>query len=316
MGANHDTIGLKLNSSNAMKMKKKKLVVGVFYTGVRPGREEQLFLKYAEKKDIELVMINLSKKFNEELFEREIKRCDLIYNNASEEFVLEPLKTVEEYGKKVIDTSKLYYYTEDKWMFYIKCKESKIPTPETILIPNNLTMARAELKEFGKWPVILKRIYGTRGRFVEKADSLEDAVKIVKTIWSKDCDRIPIIAQEFIKSDSYRVTLINGKIVQTAIKTSNNWKATGVYQKKCEKFRIDAKLRKILSKVVKATHINICGVDLLKKGGDWLVLEVNAEPGLDFIDGEQEMVVNKILDFLKWYWRHRVTKKFKSSLSS
>jgi len=288
---------------------RKKLVVGLFYTGARPGKEEELFLKYAKKKNIELAMINLSKKFDEESFERQVRKCDLIYNNASEEFVLEPLKTVEEYGKKVIDASKLYYYTEDKWMFYIKCRENKIPTPETILIPNNLMMARAELKEFGKWPVILKRIYGTRGRFVERANNLEEAVKIVKMIWSKDCDHIPIIGQEFIKSHSYRVTLINGKIVQTAIKTSNNWKATGVYQKKCEKFRVDAKLRKILKKVVKATHINICGVDVLKRGDEWLVLEVNAEPGLDFIDGEQEMVVDKILDFLKMYWRHHIAKK-------
>ena len=287
----------------------KKLVVGVFYTGVRLGSEERMFLKSAKKKGIELVMINLSKKFNEEEFEREIKRCDLIYNNAAEEYVIEPLKTVEELGKKVIDTSKLYYYTEDKWMFYIKCKEHKIPTLETILIPYNLTMARAELKEFGRWPVILKRVYGMMGKFVEKADNLEEAVKIVKTIWSKDCDHIPIIAQEFVRSPSYRVTLIDGKVVQTAVKTSNNWKATGVYQKKCEKFRVDAKLRKILEKVFKATHINICGVDLLKRGDEWLVLEVNAEPGLDFIDGEQGMLVDKILDFLKWYWRHHVAQK-------
>jgi|GEM_PF-627349 len=294
---------------------RKKIVVGLFYTGVRLSNVEKTYMRLAKKKNIELVMINLSKRFNEEMFERQVKRCDLIYNNASEEFVLEPLKTVEEYGKKVIDASRLYYYTEDKWMFHVKCRENNIKTPETILIPSDLTMARAELKEFGLWPVVLKRIYGTCGRFVEKANSLDEAVKIVKKIWSKDCDRIPIIAQELIKSNSYRVTMINGKVVQTAIKKSNNWKATGVYQKKCEKFRVDAKLRKILNKVFRATRINICGVDLLKKGDEWLVLEVNAEPGLDFIDEEQEMIIGKILDFMKWFYRHRVAKKSKKKSS-
>jgi ribosomal protein S6--L-glutamate ligase len=194
-------------------------------------------------------------------------------------------------------------------MFYIKCRENRIPTPETILIPNNLTMARAELKEFGKWPVILKRIYGTRGEWVERADNLNDAVAKVKSFWAKDVDKLPIIAQEFIKSFSYRVTIINGKIIQTAIKKSNHWKCTGVYIKKVEKFRIDAKLRKILNKVIRSMKIGICGVDLLKKGKEWVVLEVNAEPGLDFIDGEQEMLVDKVLDYLKWYYKKHLRKR-------
>ncbi len=292
-----------------MHRKKKNLVVGLFYTGARPSKVEKLYSKLGRKKGIDMVMINLSKKFNEEEFERQIKRCDLIYNNASEEFVLEPLKTVEEYGKKVIDASRLYYYTEDKWMFHVKCRENGIPTPMTILLPSNLAMARAELKEFGKWPVIIKRIYGTCGMFVEKANTLEEAVKIVRSIWNRDPDKIPLIAQEYVKSDSYRVTMIDGKVVQTAIKTSNNWKHTGVFQKECAKFRVDAKLRNILKKVFRATRINICGVDLLKKDGKWLVLEVNAEPGLDFFDDEMESLISKILDFMKSFWRKHVAKK-------
>jgi glutathione synthase/RimK-type ligase-like ATP-grasp enzyme len=287
---------------------KKKLIVGLLYASTRMGSEERIFVDRSKKKGIDLVMINLSKKFNEEEFEKEVKKCDIIYNNSAEDFVLEPLKTIEEYGKKVIDTSKLYYYTEDKWMFYIKCRENKIPTPETILLPNNLTMARAELKEFGQWPVILKRIYGTRGEWVDKAENLNDAVAKVKSFWLKDVDKMPIIAQEYIKSYSYRVTMIGGKILQTAIKKSNHWKNTGVHAKICDKFRVDAKLRKILGKVIKATKIGICGVDLLKKGKEWVVLEVNAEPGLDFIDGEQEMLVDKVLDYLKWYHKKHLRK--------
>ena len=289
-----------------MKLAKKKLVVGLLVSEKRMGIEERLFLKCAKKRNIELVFINLAKKFDEESFERQVRKCDVIYNNAGEGFMLEPLKTIEEFGKKVIDTSKLYYYTEDKWMFYIKCKENGIPTPETILIPNNLTMARAELKEFGKWPVILKRIYGMEGMYVEKADSLKEAVAIVKSIWIKDIDKLPIIAQEYTKSYSYRVTLIGGKIVQAVIKKSRNWKSTGVYSKDCEPFRIDHGLRKLLEKVIKVMKINVCGVDLLKRGKEWLVLEVNTEPGLDFIEGEREKLIGRVLDLIKRYHREHL----------
>jgi RimK family alpha-L-glutamate ligase len=283
----------------------KKLVIGFVFTG-RIGVEEKLFLKLAKKRNIELVMINLSRKMSEDELESKIRTCDLVYNNNSDDFVIESLKTIEELGKKVIDTSKMYYYTEDKWMFYIKCREHHIPTPETILLSNNINMARAELKEFGKWPVIIKRLYGSRGEYVEKAQTIEDALLNVKKFWSKDCDKLPIIAQEFIKSPSYRVTIIDKKVVQTAIKHSTLWKSTGVYAKKIKKFRIDSNLRKILYKIMHIIQINICGVDLLKKGNEWLVLEVNAEPGLDFIQEEHPKLVGLILDFLRrYYHKHK-----------
>ena len=291
-----------------MKPAKKKLMVGLLISEKRMGIEERLFLKCAKKRNMELVFINLAKKFDEEIFERQVKKCDVIYNDVGEGFVLEPLKTIEEFGKKVIDASKLYYYTEDKWMFFVKCKEHNIPTPETILLPNNLTMARAELKEFGKWPVILKRIYGMEGQNVEKADTLEEAVKIAKSIWSKDIDKLPLIAQEYTKSFSYRVTMIGGEIVQSVIKKSRNWKSTGVYAKDCERFRIDHALRKTLEKVFRVMKINICGVDLLKRGKEWLVLEVNTEPGLDFIEKEREKLIGKVLDFIKKYYKRHIRK--------
>lgn len=287
----------------------KKIVVGVLYAGNKISKDEKFFLKLAKKKNIEIVLINILKRFNKEEFEKQIKKCDIIYNNSAEDFVLELLKTIEEFGKKIIDASNLYYYTEDKWMFYLKCKENNIPVPDTILLTNNLNIIRAELKEFGKWPVVLKRIYGTWGQFVEKANNIDEAIKIVKKFWKKDCDKIPIIAQEYIKSYSYRVTIINNKIVQTAIKKAQNWKCTGVHAKICEKFRVSKDLRNLLHKVMKIVKINICGVDLLKKGDQWLVLEVNAEPGLDFIDEEQEKLTSKILDFIKLYYKMHIKKK-------
>jgi len=288
--------------------KQKKLVIGYIFTAKKIGREEKLFLKLAKKKNIEIVMINLFKRIDEENFENKIRKCDLIYNNTAEDFVIESLKTVEELGKKVIDTSQLYYYTEDKWMFYLKCREHNIPTLETILLSHNLNIARAELKQFGQWPVVLKRIYGTMGEFVEKADNMAEAIMIMKKFQTMDCDKLPVIAQEFVQSSSYRVTIIDKKIVQTALKQSKNWKCTGVFGKKFDKFRIDKNLKKTLTKIINFIKINVCGVDLLKKDGKWLVLEVNTNPALDFIEEEYEHLVDLVLTFLKKYHRLHMAK--------
>lgn len=277
----------------------KKKVIGFLYSGRGLGKEEKMFLDISNKKNIHLEMFNISKRLNKNNFIERVKKCDLVYNNTAEDFVIEYIKTVEQIGKRVIDSSNRYYYSEDKWVFYLQCKEYKIPTPETILLPENLALAREELEEFNYWPVILKRVVGTMGEYVDKANNLRESIETIKKFWKKGSEKLPVIAQEFIKSPSYRVTVIDGKIVQTAIKKSKNWKATGVYGKKFEKFRISPSLRKIIKKVIKKTKMKVCGIDLLKKNGRWLVLEVNSEPALDFFEDEHERLVKKIMDLLE-----------------
>jgi len=278
----------------------KKEVIGVLYTGKHIGKEEKIYLKEAKKRNIHLIMFNLLEKIDEKEFEEKIKKCKLVLNNTAEDFALEFIKTIEELGKRVIDKSKVYYYTEDKWMLYLKCREHKIPTLDTILLSENIAIARKELKDFGKWPVVLKRTIGTMGEYVEKADNIIEAEFMIKNFWEKGNEKLPIIAQEFAASNSYRVTCINGKIVQTALKRrTGNWKATGVYGKKFEKFLVDSELEKIVKKVLKVTKIKICGIDLLKKNSKWVVIDVNAEPALDFFDDEHSKMIGLVLDFVK-----------------
>lgn len=276
-----------------------KPLIGFLYSGRGLGKEEKLFLELAKRKNLDLAMFNIFKKINENDFVEKIKKCNLVYNNTAEDFVLEYIKTAEQVGKRVIDNSRLYYYTEDKWVFYLQCRENNIPTPQTILLPENLELVKQELEEFGKFPVVIKRVTGTMGEYVDRAHNPTQAIEIMQKFWKKGSEKLPIVAQEFIKSPCYRVTVIDGKIVQTAIKKSKNWKATGVYGKKFEKFRISPNLRKIIKKVIKITKVNICGIDLLKKDGKWFVLEVNSEPALDWFEDEHPKLIEKVLDLLK-----------------
>jgi glutathione synthase/RimK-type ligase-like ATP-grasp enzyme len=280
----------------------KKKVIGYIFYASKLKKEEKLFLKIAKKKNIDLVLFNLSKEIDDEKIEKDIKRCSLIFNNSAETMAIELIKTAEALGKKVIDSSKSFYFSEDKWIFFLKCKEHNIPTPETNFLSGNLTVLEKELKKFNHWPVILKRVEGTCGEYVEKADNVQQAIRIVKRFWKKGSERLPIIAQEMIESKSYRVTVIDGKIVQTAIKENKaGWKCTGVYTNigNFKKFKVDRELKKIVDKVIQVSKIKICGIDLLKKGDKWMVLEVNAEPAFDFFENEREKLVSKTLDLLK-----------------
>jgi len=276
----------------------KKRVIGYIFWDQKFTKDEKILEKIAKKHKIEIIFFNLSKPMSEEEIESKAKKCNIIYNNSAEDFSVEFTKTLETLGKKVIEPSKNYYYIEDKWIFFMKCIKNKIPSPETILLSENISTAKKQLKTFQKWPVILKEIYGTNGDYVDKADDLNQATGIINKFWKKKAEKIPIIAQELIISPCYRVTVINGKIIQLAVKNGKNWKKTGVYLKKAQKFKPDKELKKIINKLTKISQLHIFGVDLLKKDNKWIVLEINSEPAFDFFETEREKIIEQVLKFL------------------
>ncbi len=202
-------------------------------------------------------------------------------------------------GNKVLELSKTFYYTEDKWIFYLKCVQNKIPVPKTTLLSTDLVSIRKELKAFNKFPVVIKRVQGYRGEFVDKGDDIDEAVTIIKRFWEKGEDRFPILAQEFVDSDSYRVMTMGDKIVQTAQKKGNGWKKTGTSANRFWKFKIDKELKKIIDKLTSVIDIAICGFDFAKKNDRWIVIEANAEPSFKFFDCEYDLMIEKTLKYLK-----------------
>lgn len=275
-----------------------KKVIGYIFSEKNLGKDEKAFLEEAKKRKIKLILFNVNKELNEREIEKQAKECKIIYNNSAEEFAIEFVKTLEELGKKVIDSSKTYYFTEDKWIFYLSCKENNIETPKTILLSENINIAKKELHEFNNWPVILKRIEGTCGEYVARAKNIVEAEKIIQRFWEKGSERLPIIAQEFIDSPCYRVTVIGDEIVQTAIKNNKGWKKTGVYEKNNKSFVVEKNLKKIIKKIIHISKINVCGIDLVKKDGKWFVLEVNSTPAFDFFKKERSFLIGKVLDLL------------------
>jgi len=288
----------------------KKVVIGYIYSNKRLSKDERLFLKEAEKRNIQLATINLLEEFDLNKIKEKLKDCKYVFNNSAEEFAFEVVKTLEEFGKIVIDSSMTYYYDEDKWMFFLKCKKFKIPTPNTILLSENINLAKEEIRKFNNWPVILKRIQGSNGEFVARAKNLNDAEKIIKKFWKKGSEKLPIIAQEFIESSCYRIMTLDGKVVQTAVKESRMWKKMYVpsNDRKVKRIKIDKELKEIIQKIMNAFKITICGIDLFKKDGKWLVCEINSSPGLDFLRNERRKLVGKILDYLKKKSNHTASR--------
>lgn len=281
----------------------KRLVLGYIMSSTVLSDDEKIFLRLAKRKNIEIVFFNAEKDIDGKELKKKSEKCHIIFNSTAEEFELELAKTLESLGKKVIDSPKAFYYAEDKWVFFVKSLEHGIPVPETILLSENLAVAEAELRRFSHWPVVLKRVSGCQGEFVARAMDEKEAMKAVKRLSAEGEERMPVIAQEFVKSHNYRVLLIGGKIVQCVLKKSTGWKATGAWAQRHLRFKPDSALKEIVRKVVNLTGIKICGIDLVKKNGKWLVLEVNSEPTFGFIEVDRKKLIGKALDFFR---RHAI----------
>jgi glutathione synthase/RimK-type ligase-like ATP-grasp enzyme len=273
----------------------KKTDIGYIYSG-KIGKNEESFIRLANEKNAEITFLDASKDLEEKDLIN-LQKCDIIFNDSGYDFAYNILKIFEDMGKLVVESTKAIRQ-ENKWNTYKICKQNNIPTPRTVLLSNDLEIAKIQLNELNEWPIILKRVKGTWGEYVEKVNNIEEALETIKKFWEKGKEKLPIIAQEFIDSFSYRVTYINNEIVQTTIKENNNWKCTGVYARSFKKFKVDLELEEIIKKIIQNFDIKICGVDFLKKNGKWSVIEVNTEPALDFFEDEREKIIEKIIDLL------------------
>ena len=277
----------------------KKVVIGYLYAGPILGKDEYAFKRIAKKLKIDLILFDIFDGPPLNIMKEAFSKCDIFFNNSAEEFSFEIEKTIEELGKPIIDTSQSYYVSEDKWVFYLMCKDHNIPPPETILLSEKLDNAKKELNECNRWPVVLKRVSGTMGEFVERANDIKESITILEKFWKKGSQRLPVIAQELVISPCYRVTVINGKIVQSIMKNAKGWKKTGVFEKRNKRFFIDIDLKKIIKTISSFSKIKVLGIDFLKKGNKWIALEVNSAPAFDFIESDRDKIIKKVLIFLK-----------------
>ena len=269
-----------------------KITIGYITNTRLPAFQDEAFQRVARQLRIKLLIINSAKQAGIKAIEKKASRCALVYNSQVDLNSLEIAKQLEFMGHRVVETTRSYYYTEDKWFLYLMCLKNKIPTPKTILLSSDLVSARDQIKKFKQFPVILKRVQGFGGDFVDRAETPDQAVAVIKKFWKKGEDRFPIIAQEFVLSDSYRVLTIGRKIVQTARKKRFNWKATGGDRAKFEKFEIDRELEELIKKIIKFVDIEICGLDFAKDpAGHWLLIEVNSGPAYDFFRREYAAMI-------------------------
>ncbi|MCU0679600.1 MAG: ATP-grasp domain-containing protein [Planctomycetes bacterium] len=272
--------------------------------------------KFLKEADIELlrkelykvftvVDLPLEKQFNITELARQTKDCRLVVNyGAYGQRIFEGIelsKTLEELGLRVINSTHSFYYQEDKWMFYLKCLEYKLPTPKTYFMPVGCAYNNDIIKKIVRHKtVVIKSIFSDNCYCVERARDFNEYNKKVKKILDKN-KYTPLIAQEYIPNNkrSYRVTLVGYKAKQGIVKYGKRWIQSGHYDSEhFRTFKIDSELRNICERAARALNLEICGLDLIYNKR-WYIIEANSCPGLTFIDYDMLRLVKAIVGYIK-----------------
>lgn len=161
-----------------------------------------------------------------------------------------------------------------------------IPIPETLFSvnPDNI---EEQIKILGGTPVVIKLQEGTQGLGVILAETKKSAKSIIDTFYKMDTS---ILIQKYIEEsngEDIRIFVVGKKIVASMKRKSgiDEFRSNVHRGGETELVKLSAKEQYIAINATKHIGLGVAGVDLIRSRKGPLLIEVNASPGLQGIEG-------------------------------
>lgn len=176
-----------------------------------------------------------------------------------------------------------------------------IPIPQTLfsINPNNI---EEQIRLLGGAPVIIKIQEGTQGLGVILAESKKSAKSIIDTFYKMDTS---ILLQQYVEEangEDIRIFVVGNKVVATMKRSSEvgEFRSNVHRGGKTEAIEITQQEKQIALNATKYLGLGVAGVDLMRSKNGPVLLEVNASPGLQGIEGATGVNVAKhIIQFVE-----------------
>lgn len=163
----------------------------------------------------------------------------------------------------------------------------KLPVPDSVFtsMPENVESALRVLAE--EYPVVIKTLNSTQGQGVILGESQSAAQSVAEAFIRL---REEILLQRFIsesKGKDVRVFIVGGKVVATMERSAQDGEFRSNLHRGAtsHKIRITSQEEEIALKAASLMGLEVAGVDILRSNTGPLILEVNASPGLEGIEG-------------------------------
>ncbi|MGB3798215.1 MAG: RimK family alpha-L-glutamate ligase [Lewinella sp.] len=187
----------------------------------------------------------------------------------------------------------------DKMSCLQRLTQAGIGVPRTVLCFSTQEV-RKVAKRLGPFPVVVKLLESTHGVGVALAHNLYQLERLAEGFLQLQ-DRILI--QEFIresKGRDQRAFVVGGEIVAAMERKATAGEFRANIHRGASATRIDLsdKEQDLVRRVASVIGVEVAGVDLIPSKRGPLVMEVNASPGLEGIEGATEVdIAGKIIQY-------------------
>ncbi|MBN8221035.1 MAG: RimK family alpha-L-glutamate ligase [Spirochaetes bacterium] len=189
----------------------------------------------------------------------------------------------------------------DKFVTMQILAQNKIAVPRSVLVDDPLHIDTA-FEKIGEPPYILKIPTGSQGTGVMIADSKTAARSFIETLLDQG---VQIIVQEFIaeaKGADYRAIILNGNLIAAMRRQATGYDFRSNIHRGAvsEKVELSIEATRTVKLAARILGLTFAGVDLIESKRGPMVLEVNASPGLEGIEGASSVnIAEKVIQHLE-----------------
>ncbi len=188
-------------------------------------------------------------------------------------------KMLEKLGYKLINNSEFTELCDNKLYTLIECSDivECVPTTAAPLVYHELRDENYKfldmVEEKYGYPLIMKKAYGSLGEGVFFAKNKAE----LTSLYEKHCKE-PLLFEPYIKggNESIRVLVLDHKILGAISRLSNDEYRSNYGETYSAVYLIDKDLEKIVNKLIEKFDIIYAGIDFIRRGTDYLLVEMNS----------------------------------------
>lgn len=202
---------------------------------------------------------------------------------------------------KTLNASYPMMRCRDKFVTMQVLAHNRIPVPRSLLIDDPLHIDTA-FQKIGEPPYILKIPTGSQGTGVMIADSRTAARSFIETLLDQG---LQIIVQEFIaeaQGSDIRAIILGGNLVAAMRRhaAGDDFRSNIHRGATSEKVELSIEATRTVKLAARILGLTFAGVDLIESKRGPMILEVNASPGLEGIEGATNVnIAEKVITYLE-----------------
>lgn len=222
------------------------------------------------------------------------------FGTASTEMGCRVVQHFESLGIPSLNNAQAIRLARDKWQSLQALSAHQIAVP-TSSLSGHLFAEKAQV-QWHHSPLVIKTLSGSQGVGVMLSDNANQASSLIETLTQAN---IETLLQDFVpeaKGQDIRAFVIGNEVVGAMQRNGaeGDFRANLHQGGSAQAVELSQDLQTLAVRATQAMGLDVAGVDLIQSADGFLVLEVNASPGLEGIEkATGEDIARRMVEHLK-----------------